>query len=291
MFLQSGCLLQQSYSIRGCLREDLMGRNAGRIFSGYRNCDWKPVVIKLVRDVEELRLQRLCAHPGVVEVIAAYRDPRIKGRVYRRSIAVVLEFCGQGDLLDLVSGSPGGVLPAETVRDVAKQCLETLAHLHSLGCCHRDIKPDNVFLSRMADGRLRTKLGDFEFATDEADITKSLHTLQYMAPEVYDNYQNHRLTYTNACDVWSLGATLYVSICGHFPFKFSGKTIATLTDTDVGTLRAGKVRFSGPFWDNVAPDLKALVSAMMTPDANERPTAEECLRRMSEAARNSDGTF
>jgi len=277
--VSAGGLLEQQYSVRGKLRDDIQGRNAGRLYLGYRMRDWAPVVVKLVRNEEEAQLQHLCAHAGVVAVLDVFRNPRLHDRVHRDCLAVVLEYATGGDLLDLICASAGGTLPEPAVWNVARQSLRTLVYLHTLSVCHRDIKPDNIFIEGGSEGGvLSVKLGDFEFATAVTPITKSLHTLQYMAPEVYDNFRNPAATYTMACDVWSLGATLFVAICGHFPFKFAGHSIATLTAADVSALRAAAVSFSGGAWETTSPELITLVRKMLTPDARQRPTADECLQ-------------
>jgi eukaryotic translation initiation factor 2-alpha kinase 4 len=62
---------------------------------------------------------------------------------------------------------------------------------------HRDLKPENVFISKGPDGIANVKIGDFGLATsgqsivgkggpnqDAGDLTRSIGTTAYVAPEV-----------------------------------------------------------------------------------------------------------
>jgi translation initiation factor 2-alpha kinase 4 len=79
-----------------------------------------------------------------------------------------------------------------------RQILEGLAHIHGLSIVHRDLKPENIFISSSADGVDNVKIGDFGLATsgqftldrtggnafETDDLTKSIGTASYAAPEV-----------------------------------------------------------------------------------------------------------
>ena len=123
--------MQQTYFVAGSLRDDLVGRNVGRIFKCVRIRDQLPCVIKLVRSDEELRLHRLCAdHPGVIRVLDAFRQPRILGKLYPRTTAVVLEAADRGDLLDFVTATGG--LEEWLVWHLAEQLAHSLQPSHRL---------------------------------------------------------------------------------------------------------------------------------------------------------------
>lgn len=82
---------------------------------------------------------------------------------------------------------------------------EALAVCQNKAIIHRDIKPDNIFISENGD----FELGDFGFART-ASKTSSMYnmsrkgTLNYMAPEVYKNQP-----YNSTVDIYSLGVVLY----------------------------------------------------------------------------------
>lgn len=104
-------------------------------------------------------------------------------------------------LTPLVKSLPQEI-PEETVEKLAKDMCNALILCKQHNIVHRDIKPQNIFLSPYGD----YKLGDFGIAkTVEKTLggTK-IGTDKYMAPEVY----NHK-PYGSAADIYSLGLVLY----------------------------------------------------------------------------------
>ena len=102
---------------------------------------------------------------------------------------------------------------AECFADVA----DGLQHAHSKGVIHRDIKPSNLILD--GDGRLRVL--DFGLARLEGQDSLTLSgdfvgTPLYMSPE---QARRKRIPVDHRTDVYSLGATMYESICGRPPFR------------------------------------------------------------------------
>ena len=81
------------------------------------------------------------------------------------------------------------------------ETLKGLQHLHSNHILHRDIKSDNILISR--DGKV--KLADFGYAaqlTQEQEVRQSkVGTLCWMAPEIISK----AFSYGLKVDIWSLG--------------------------------------------------------------------------------------
>jgi translation initiation factor 2-alpha kinase 4 len=86
----------------------------------------------------------------------------------------------------------------EEVWRLFRQTLEGLVHIHGLNIVHRDLKPENIFIAVAPDGTNNVKIGDFGLATsgqltvdkngtnskDDSDMTRSIGTSVYVAPEV-----------------------------------------------------------------------------------------------------------
>lgn len=103
----------------------------------------------------EVALLSSLAHPQVLGYIDSF--------THKAHLCIVTEFCSGGDLnVRLRSLKPDQHLGEETVLDWLLQITQALAHLHSQGVLHRDLKTQNIFLTCAEGGRLR--LGDFGIA-------------------------------------------------------------------------------------------------------------------------------
>ena len=94
------------------------------------------------------------------------------------------------------------ITEADVVRLGADMCT-ALTYCGEIGLIHRDIKPDNIFVSKHGD----FKLGDFGIAgmNDNRSATVSVKgTFAYMAPEIF-----HDQIYSIQSDLYSLGMVLY----------------------------------------------------------------------------------
>jgi serine/threonine protein kinase len=147
---------------------------------------------------------------------------------------------------------------------------------HALELCaikntiHRDIKPDNIFVSEFGD----FKLGDFGIARRLENTTATLSKKgapNYMAPEVY-----HGKKYGANVDLYSLGIVLYEYLNhGRMPFMPSFPATFTPSDRD----EAHMLRLHGdvfPALVDVPPELNNVILKACAFDRNKRyQTASE----------------
>lgn len=142
------------------------------------------------------------------------------------------------------------------------------------GILHRDIKPDNIFVSDDGD----FKLGDFGIARQKgtADLSMSIKgSFEYMAPEVYKGYE-----YDERVDIYSLGIVLYTFLNNR---KTPFLPVFEIADTQERKT-AIKKRFSGqmpdpPFFAEEA--LGQVILKACAFESNERyGSAEEFLQAM-----------
>lgn len=146
------------------------------------------------------------SHPGVVRILDD--DVTEEGIAY-----LVMELL-EGELLERRRIRKGGKLPLTEVYEIADQLLDVLASAHANGIVHRDVKPDNLFLT--AEGRL--KVLDFGFAqmkssyrTEQTATGFLLGTPGFMAPEQATG--NRRLIDAQT-DLWAVGATMFILLTG-----------------------------------------------------------------------------
>jgi len=162
----------------------------------------------------------------------AEREARAAARLNHPGIVSLYELGGDDESLYLVSELVRGRTFAELLkggalsdRDVARigiALCQALAHAHSKGVIHRDVKPQNAMVvAEPAAGAGFAKLTDFGVAhLAESDLTRTgdvVGTLAYMAPE---QAEGERVT--DAADVYSLALTLYEGWTGSNPIRARG---------------------------------------------------------------------
>jgi mitogen-activated protein kinase kinase kinase 3 len=152
-------------------------------------------------DRELTILRRLPAHPNVVKYLTArHRASRV---------FIFMEYCDGGSLRELYLRQ-GGLSLAEGRRYTGSM-LSGLHHLHSNRIAHRDIKCENVFLTKNGDA----KLGDFGASIVLEDSLRSsfIGSIHWMAPEVV-----RREGHTWRADIWSLGCAVMEMFSATHPF-------------------------------------------------------------------------
>ena len=146
---------------------------------------------------------------------------------------------------------------------------------------HRDIKPQNIFLSKDGD----YKLGDFGIAktVEKTSGGTKIGTYNYMAPEVYNNRP-----YGQEADIYSLGMVLYWLLNERrLPFYPAPPAVPRASDMDKARTR----RFRGeaiPAPAHGSEELKAIVLKCCAFDPAERYRGAEELLRALEAVINSE---
>jgi len=115
-----------------------------------------------------------------------------------------------------------GTLPASEVLDIVRQTARAMTQVHAAGVVHRDLKPDNLFLTKTPAGDALVKILDFGIAKAlvpglspaQTSIGLVLGTPGYCSPE-----QAMGLVVGPATDVFALGATAYQMLTGRLPFE------------------------------------------------------------------------
>ncbi|UQA56338.1 serine/threonine protein kinase [Polyangium aurulentum] len=159
------------------------------------------------RFLQEGYVANTVAHPGAVSVMDD--DVAEDGSVF-----IVMELL-EGRTIDAIAEArPGGRLGLGEALRVADQLLDVLAAAHDKGIVHRDIKPDNLFLTNAG----QVKVLDFGLArmrdVGSAKMTKTgnaMGTPAFMPPEQALGNWNSVDART---DLWAVGASLYTLMTG-----------------------------------------------------------------------------
>jgi serine/threonine protein kinase len=207
---------------------------------------------KEVRTAREAAIVTLADHP----YICGMRDViRTNYHWY-----MLFEYVNGGQMLDYIISH--GRLKEKQARKFGRQIASALDYCHRNSIVHRDLKIENILISKTGDikiidfglsnlfsprNHLKTFCGSLYFAAPEL-----LQAKAYTGPEV---------------DVWSFGIVLYVLVCGKVPFD--DQSMPQLH----AKIKKGHVEY--PPW--LTPECRNLISRMLTTDPSQRATLAEIL--------------
>lgn len=150
--------------------------------------------------MSEALLLKDLSHPFVVNLCATFQDSK---RLY-----LILEYVPGGELFSFLRRERK--ISDEASRFYASEIVLALDYLHSKDIAYRDLKPENLLLSR--SGHL--KITDFGFAKKIDGRTWTLcGTPEYLAPEIIQSRGHGK-----GVDWWALGILIYEMLAGYPPF-------------------------------------------------------------------------
>lgn len=210
--------------------------------------------------IEEARQMARVRHPNIIQLFEV-------GRVHRR-IFYVMELVDGRTLAVRVRDE--GALPEREALRVARDVASGLVALHQAGLVHRDVKPQNVLLSRSGVAKL-TDLGLACDPTRPTPIPGAIYgSPQTMAPE-----QAQGDAVDARADLYGLGATLFHALTEQPPFD--GKdALAVMMAHITEPVPDPRARRS-----DVSEATARLVMSLLAKSPADRPSsAEEVVRRI-----------
>jgi serine/threonine protein kinase len=206
----------------------------------------------------------LVRHPHIISRLGHGTAIDLGGTTFHY---IVLEYMPGGDMAALSRHHP---LSIEKAVGYLEQVCSGLAHAHKCGVIHRDIKPQNLLLTK---DRKTVKIADFgvaRFEATEGAITR-VGTNIYAAPEHNPLVQTGPLDagaltkhepLTVAADIYSLAKTTYSLLAGEAPRRFAHQPITSLPEA-----------ISDQYWSQ--PVLRVLERATQTrPESRHQTVAE-----------------
>ncbi|KAM9408289.1 serine/threonine-protein kinase 33 [Pholidichthys leucotaenia] len=213
----------------------------------------------------EINILKQMSHPHIIHLQAVYRTATM--------IYLVTELCKGGDLKQLLQQRK--FFTEDETRNIISSLADAVVYLHKRDIVHRDLKLENILVKNSLDedsGKIDIKVADFGLSvkTDGVGIenimTEACGTLIYMAPEMMSG-----CSYTDWCDVWSLGVVMYMLLCGEPPFV--SKTKSKL----LKKIMSSEVRFTQPIWTTVSNAAKKVLTCLLKVDPAYRISPNQLL--------------
>lgn len=199
-------------------------------------------------------------HPNIIKIHSIFER--------NSKIFVFMQHADNGNLLDFIRAH--GRIRENEAKFWFKQLVSAIQYLHALDVAHRDIKCDNILLSK----KWNVKLIDFGFAKycpnagNLFNFSKTYcGTATYAAPEILLN----RPYNPKIADIWSMGVVLFILVNGSMPFDHVN--MATI----IKEQRKQKFHFNKRAKLDMSINCRNLLYALMECDVQKRITLDEIL--------------
>ncbi|KAG1699419.1 hypothetical protein DVH05_012834 [Phytophthora capsici] len=216
---------------------------------------------RLLKLVSELEISKSLDHPNIIKYIGAYETSH--------RICIVHELVEGSDLLEHLLEN--GKMPEEQAAGVFQQLLSALEYCHNRNIFHRDLKLENVMITK----DLNVKLIDFGLSevlsTPDQPLRTVCGTPLYCSPEILflhasvkaarDGFQG------GPADVWSVGVLIFALLTGCAPFD----------DSDFHRLRRDVSRNHINYPAYLSDQAKGLLKNVLVTDPHMRPTVTDLL--------------
>lgn len=163
-----------------------------------------------------------CNHENVVTFFGLER------MLIDRQWLLAMELCPGRTLQKLIDLNPDGLDSSDFFR-VCEDLVSAIEHLHQMNLVHRDVKPANILISKLCDGKSIYKVADFGAARilmPNQQYGSLYGTYEYVHPDIFANFYRQALEiippvreFDGGHELWSVGVTLYETATGRLPFQ------------------------------------------------------------------------
>ena len=214
------------------------------------------------RFIREAKTACEIRHSNVVNVMDVENDDA-RGIDY-----IVMEYVDGGDVRGLLKSS--GHLTVDQSLVIVEAVASALAAASEYGIVHRDIKPDNIMLTKRGEVKL-ADLGIAKSGDEDVQLTKTnvmMGTPAYLSPEQAKDAKHVDVR----ADIYSLGATLFEMLTGRIPYP--GSSVYDI----ISKLHTDPVPNPCDFNTEIPPEIGKICMTMMAKKpANRYQSAAELL--------------
>jgi serine/threonine protein kinase len=186
------------------------------------------------------------------------------------NLYLCFDLCTGGELFDRICAKGNYHEPdaAELVRTIMK----AVQYIHECNIVHRDLKPENLLFRTPAE-EADIMVADFGLSRVMEEerfhlLTEICGTPGYMAPEIFK-----KTGHGKPVDIWAMGVISYFLLAGYTPFDRENQ------HQEMEAIIAGDYKFEPEeYWANVSTTARDFVSACLTVDPTQRPTATDMLQ-------------
>lgn len=271
--IRPGVILADRYEIVRLLGQGGMGA----VFEAKHKTIGRRVAVKLLRP-------EVAMNPGIVQRFL--QEARAANEVRHKNIVEVSDFgVDQGKpylVMEFLEGEPltswlerNHPPPLASLLSLLLPVGRALEHAHSRGFVHRDVKPDNIFLAKIAgEKEVIPKVLDFGIAKNTLDpdvrltaTHASMGTPLYMAPEQAGGAKD----VTPAADQYAFASIVYEALAGappHMAETYNALIIAKVTSDPPALLSRRS---------DVSPELSAVIARALAREPKDRWPSIEAL--------------
>ncbi|KAL9099907.1 MAG: hypothetical protein Q9163_004649 [Psora crenata] len=201
----------------------------------------------------ELQIMRIVRHPNIVELKAFYySNGERKEEVY---LNLVLEFVPETVYrASRFFNKMKTTMPILEIKIYIYQLFRSLAYIHSMGICHRDIKPQNLLLDPATGVLKLCDFGSAKILVENEPNVSYICSRYYRAPELIFGATN----YTTKIDVWSTGCVMAELMLGQplFPGESGIDQLVEIIKV-LGTPTREQIRTMNPnYMEHKFPQIK-----------------------------------
>jgi len=148
-------------------------------------------------------------HPNIGRILDIMED--------EKNIYMIQDYYEEGDLYNFILKHKK--IGEKICKIIIRQLLEAVNFLHQSNVCHRDIKPQNIFVVKFDEKNIKEtmiKLTDFGsscYFKDCLALSDFPGTPSFSSPEIING------KYDQKTDIWSIGIVSYFLLCGKLPYK------------------------------------------------------------------------